>query len=769
MPKQLISGFSGGEVSPDLYGRSDAELYYGSAKYMQNFIARMQGSLVYRGGTAFVHPSRQNQSARLERFKFNDEQTYILEFTDGFLRIYEDTEITLETSSKVITGATQANPVVITANTHGFSNGDEVYISGVAGMTELNGRFFRVANQTTNTFELLDLFNNPVNGTGFTAYSSGGNVTEVLTIASPYTSSQLFEFQFAQQGNVMYLVHRDVAPYKLTRLSATSWSLATYSRTADPFTTTDKFPGCVTFYEGRAIFASSNDNPDTFWASRSPEDNGDPRYDDFTTGSDADHALIFPISSSQGEVEYIVWIAGLRNFIALGTTSGISGLDGGGDDAITPDNLRVRPIDPYGAQAIMPISNGASLYYVQKGGRILRSFEFELLSDNYQSFDRSFLAAHLTEGGIKQIAFQRGRSDIVWLVMNDGRLVAMTVKSREDVSGWHRYKLGGSDVAVLSVTIEPQVQGYDRVWVLCERSINEQTVRYLEFFDEPFEGMSEEDFYTGDEDADHTVFINRMFEEQRAMRYLDSYLVFDGSDIANDMITLTPGATTGASVTFTASSAVFAATDVGKELQKKYTDRGGGGRALITAFINSTTVTCQILVDFDSTEVIMAGKWYLTTDAVTGLFHLEGETVSIVADGAVQVAATVVNGTVSLDAQFAIIVVGYGFIGIYKSLNLILQGGGDNSLSNNQNIVDADILFANSVGSKYGTSLYRLQQIESSMEGQLTDRPPLPVTGVVSNFYEDTWEENKHIVILQDEPYPCLVNALNLTMELGER
>lgn len=70
-----------------------------------------------------------------------------------------------------ITGITQANPAVVTANAHGHANGDLVYITGVAGMTEVNGRIFTVAGATANTFQLSG-----VNSTGYTAYSSGGFV-----------------------------------------------------------------------------------------------------------------------------------------------------------------------------------------------------------------------------------------------------------------------------------------------------------------------------------------------------------------------------------------------------------------------------------------------------------------------------------------------------------------------------------------------------------------------------------------------------------------
>ena len=70
-----------------------------------------------------------------------------------------------------ITGATKANPVVITAASHGLSDGDVIAISGVGGMVELNGNTYTVAGATTNTFQLSG-----INGTGYTTYTSGGQV-----------------------------------------------------------------------------------------------------------------------------------------------------------------------------------------------------------------------------------------------------------------------------------------------------------------------------------------------------------------------------------------------------------------------------------------------------------------------------------------------------------------------------------------------------------------------------------------------------------------
>lgn len=80
-------------------------------------------------------------------------------------------------SSIVISGATQASPVVITtATAHGLSDDDEVSIVSVVGMTELNGKKYTVAGATANTFQLSG-----IDGGSYTAYASGGTVGKVTT------------------------------------------------------------------------------------------------------------------------------------------------------------------------------------------------------------------------------------------------------------------------------------------------------------------------------------------------------------------------------------------------------------------------------------------------------------------------------------------------------------------------------------------------------------------------------------------------------------
>lgn len=95
----------------------------------------------------------------------------------GEINVFE-----ISSGEKVITGATAADPVVITSAAHGFRNEDRVKISGnaVGGMVELNDRIFTVADKTQNTFELTDDGGaspaNDIDGSGFAAWTSGGIV-----------------------------------------------------------------------------------------------------------------------------------------------------------------------------------------------------------------------------------------------------------------------------------------------------------------------------------------------------------------------------------------------------------------------------------------------------------------------------------------------------------------------------------------------------------------------------------------------------------------
>lgn len=138
--------------------------------------------------------------------------------------------------------------------------------------------------------------------------------------------------------------------------------------------------------------------------------------------------------------------------------------------------------------------------------------------------------------------------------------------------------------------------------------------------------------------------------------------------------------TVGASSTMTADAAVFSNPNVGSVI------RAYGGVATITAVTNSETIVCTVNVAFSGTldgqngdipPPAPSGQWTIgvPTKTVYGLHHLEGATVSALADGNVVENLTVTNGSVTLPQAASMIVVGLPFIAQLQTLPIEVPGG----------------------------------------------------------------------------------------------
>ena len=399
--------FENGEISPIARGRYDLKVGREALERCENFIVEPTGPIRYRPGFQYCFHTRLNRFAWFIEFQFSDTQSYLIEATDLKFRFYKDNAIITE-ASKTITAITQANPAQVTSNAHGYANGDEVFISGVVGMTELNGKSFIVAGVTANTFTLQDVWGNNINSTGYTAYSSGGVANRVYEITTPYVEAHLPYLQFAQNADTMYIVNQNYAPRKLVRSGHTSWALNTYVRTADPFTGAGDWPKTVAFTDdGCLIMAGTANKPATFWRSKGLTAAGVPQYDDFTTGTAATDGLVFTLASIHGTVDTIEWVSNTSKFLVMGTWGSVRAVYGSSTSApITPTSITAKTISTIGAGLAAPITTGNSVFFVQRGTRVLRSFGYDLSQDGYISLNRSLIADQLTVDGLSKISYQ---------------------------------------------------------------------------------------------------------------------------------------------------------------------------------------------------------------------------------------------------------------------------------------------------------------------------------------------------------------------------
>lgn len=235
MPKvsPILTNFNAGEWSPLMDGRVDLEKYPNSLKTCLNGYPLVQGPWTRRSGTRFVHPLRDSTAkGRLQRFEFSVTQAYMLLFEDQKIRFFRNNAV-ITLAAQNITGISRAFPAVLTyAGADTYANGDRVAIGGVAGMTQVNNREFTVANVNAgaNTFELSG-----VDSRNYDAYTSGGTVSEIYEIASPYLTADLFDLKFTQSADVLYITHPGYKPRKLSRTGHTAWTLTEITFVDGPY------------------------------------------------------------------------------------------------------------------------------------------------------------------------------------------------------------------------------------------------------------------------------------------------------------------------------------------------------------------------------------------------------------------------------------------------------------------------------------------------------------------------------------------------------
>lgn len=870
MANGALVNFAAGETAPRSRGRFDLPWYQAACRKLLNFVAEVQGPARYRPGFRYAGHTRRGQRARLISFQLNDSQAYMLEFTPGYMRVYKDQSI-LKTTETVLTGVTQANPAIITVNdATNLDDGDEILISDVGGMTQLEGRRFVLSHKSGSTFRL----NHPVTGvavnsSSYDAWTTGGTVSKIYELESPYLDGELDDIQFAQSNTVLYLAHYLYAPYKVTVDSADGFTLSTFVRTNDPFTAqadtlnvagvqtnnpavvlfasgssivdgavytfaavggttqlngnsyrlevftdessplprarlrdettgsyvngsafsawtsggtatpAEEHPISVAFHEGRLGYFGTDQRPDCFFLSRTPDSSGNNRYDDFTGGTNADHACFFQLAPVNGHVDYISWARGTVNFLFLGTFGGPYRVSGAGiDQPITPTSINVRQMGSFGCEATMAVG-GEQVYYLQRGGTTVRAPKLgNAYLGTFDLADMCLNADHIANSRLQKLVFQIGTPDVLWVSREDGLLAGMSVEGSEEVAGWHRHRLGGTDAAVVDIQISQRTDKNDLLWVVVSRVIGGVTQYFVEYMADDVQFPDPEDFYSGDgnEAVDFSAWVNAVYRLQEQYIHLDSAVSYDGSDrgTAADAY-LTPSAVTGTDVHFTSSSNVFRSDDVGAELWKKPSavTGAGAGRAVITQYVSATEVVCDILVDFDSTDEVAPGDWYFATDVIRGAWHLEGEEVAVVTDGAVYSdgglsgdypTVTVASGSVTLDNPAAVVHLGFPYEGFVESHNLELGGRSGPAQSKPRNIVELFVRFMSTLGVDYGTDLYRLAKIPQRAANAVSSRPAPVFSGIRKLHYSDRWsaQDEKRVIIAQRLPLPAVVQFIDV-------
>ncbi len=331
---------------------------------------------------------------------------------------------------------------------------------------------------------------------------------------------------YVSASQVTVDIRRDFASTAATK----DWQLGAWSQATG-------YPQAVAFFEQRACYAKTTNQPQTFWLSQSADlENMRPDSRDGSENTvQDDDALDFTMAAER--VDVIQWLSPGAKLV-IGTSGGewIVQSDG---PVVTPTDISVKRQTTHGSAPLPAVRVGATALFLQRARRKIREFTYDFQVDGYQAPDLTILSDHVTLTGLVEMDYQEEPDSVLWCVRTDGQLACMTYRRDEDVIGWSRQILGGSyaggNACVESVAVIPGNDGVgqvfdssdrDEVWVIAKRTIAGTTARTVEFFERAFVGPDARAYAT---DADWRAAV---LAAQCDAFYVDCGLTYEGAPTA---------------------------------------------------------------------------------------------------------------------------------------------------------------------------------------------------------------------------------------------
>ena len=486
------------------------------------------------------------------------------------------------------------------------------------------------------------------------------------------------------------------------------------------------YPGVVSYFQERRVYANSLNNPDTYWMSQ-PGAFTNFDYRDPTIDSDSIEGS--PWSLQVNGIQFMVPMPG-----GLVVLTGLSAwqIGGPGSSASNP-----QPITPSGQQATSQAYNGCNptlppirienfILYVQAKGSIYRLLSYNFWTNIYTGGDQTIFSSQLFTGyTMVAHAYSEEPYKVIWAVRNDGVLLSNTFLPAQEINGWARHDTQGLYKSICSI-VEPPV---DAVYTVVERSIAGNVSYMLERFDDRIWSTNENCwcvdaglslaqpapsatlYPSSTTGLGAVIGVTNLVGglNYGPLTYATVTDVGGGPGTgAIPVVTIGPGGSVSISfppgnqgsgylqpeisvvdpsnagsgfsascvlnnsATFSTSAPIFSPASIGNAI------RAAGGKAVITAYVSSTQVTANIIYPLAQTIPgaplsFPSGSWTLSAPVsiIGGLWHLAGATVVGTADGS-PIPPTVVgsDGTLVLPFPASNVIAGLSFTPQLQSVYL---------------------------------------------------------------------------------------------------
>jgi hypothetical protein len=761
--RTLQRSFAGGEVTPEFYGRIDDIKYQTGLATCRNFVVFPHGPVGNRAGTSYVNAVKDStKKTRLIPFTYSTTQTMVIELSPGYIRFHTQ-------GGTLLSGG---SPYEI-ANPYAEADLFDIHYVQSADVLTLTHpnyapRELRRLGATSWTLTTVS-FSAPISApTGVSASASGHSTAKydytykVTAVASDGVSESVASSSSTTSGNLLetggivtiswssvggasrynvYKLQGGIYGYvgETTGTSIIDDNIAPDLGKTPPtydsvFNASGDYPGAVSYFEQRRIFAGTTNQPQNIWMTKS--------------GTESDMSYSLPIKDEDRiafrvaarEANTIRHIVPLTEMILL-TSAAEWRVTSVNSDAITPTSVSVKPQSYVGANNVQPIIVNNSLIYSAARGGHVRELGYNWQSNGYITGDLSIRAPHLfDQHTIVDMGFSKSPYPIAWFVRDDGKLLGLTYMPEQQIGAWHQHDTDGEFESVCVVA-----EGNDDVaYFVIKRTIDGNDVRYVERMG------------------------GRWFDSPEDAYFVDCGGAYNGTNTGSETMTISGGTNWDADedLTLTRSTGGFSSPgDINDAVV--ITDNDGVEYTLTIQAVTSSTV---VTVRTDKT--IPAGlrstattSWAFARNVISGLTWLEGATVNILADGAVHPQRTISGGEITLDAPAVVVKVGLPIVADLQTLPLALQidGFGQGRM---KNVNQVFLRVSESSGVYVGPSLSLLTQYKQRTTEPYGSAPELKSEELRMSI-SPSWGDSAQIWVRQSDPLPITVVGMTLEVSIG--
>ena len=671
---QYQSSFTMGEFDPLVKGRIDINQYQNALEKATNILCIPQGAIERRPGSQFLldvtshlgSSFTSQQGVRLIPFEFSTTDSFMLVFVKLSTSSTNNARMFVFSSGQLVTNINSSGNNYLTVSLGNISFEKLTFTQSADTLILMNEdlapiKIVRGANNQTWTASTISL-TSPQYGFTISTTNPAGTITPssidgtatITASSAVFTSDHLNQYLNVTNGfgrariiefdsSTSVKVNVEVPFFNTSAVSNGDWELETGYEAV--WSATRGYPRSGTFHEGRLYFGGAKSLPSALFGSKV----GD--FFNFQESEGLDDDSIFSILSSDS----VNAITGLRSGrdLQIFTTGNEFYVQQAEGQPITPGNLTIKAATKSGSKEnLMPIAAEGGTIFLQRSGKALREFLFSDVELSYQSNNISLLSSHLLKSPVK-ITFRRATStddgDLLIIVNGtDGTMAAYSIHRTQKVVAPSEFITDG--------TFEDCSVDINDIYVVTKRNIATDVSATITVSDYANIAVGTKLTFTKNDGTVITLQSEAAGSSSPSSPSGNTHFFRPNTnnDTTADNIYTALNAVSGFTVANPSANVVTVVRDVSGSENLSVTTEDST-RLATTNFVESTKHYVEILDDDRTTDCSFqlfdgsADGNKPTSTTVTGLTHLEGETVEVIRDDIFLGTKTVASGEITID------------------------------------------------------------------------------------------------------------------------